>query len=205
MIRAFRKTCDRSSRFLGDALVWRPPEREYTHLAWVLLAGLIWLAVGWVHSGGWQDVATSLYLFSILLAICAIDARYGIIPDSLSLALAAGGVMEGFRSGGLDMLWHHAGEAVLVSLAAVLLRAGYRQLRGYDGLGLGDVKFLAAAVLWIGLESVSVLLIVAVLSALISLMILRLEGEKLHGGLAISFGPHLAIGLWLAWIVGPFQ
>jgi leader peptidase (prepilin peptidase)/N-methyltransferase len=49
------------------------------------------------------------------------------------------------------------------------------------------------------------LLIMAVLSALASLMILRIEGHRLHRQQTISFGPHLAIGLWLSWLADILQ
>jgi leader peptidase (prepilin peptidase)/N-methyltransferase len=87
--------------------------------------------------------------------------------------------------------------------AAVLFRAGYRWLRGHDGLGFGDVKFVAAGSLWVGAEGIPVVLLIAVASALVSLLILRAQGRELHGKQAISFGPHLAIGLWWVWVLGP--
>ena len=74
-----------------------------------------------------------------------------------------------------------------------LFRRLYRALRGHDGLGQGDVKFAAAAALWVGLEGIPGLLLAAVASALASLLILRAQGYDLHGRLEISFGPHLAL------------
>jgi leader peptidase (prepilin peptidase)/N-methyltransferase len=47
--------------------------------------------------------------------------------------------------------------------------------------------------------------LIAVASALASLLILKLDGYDLHGQQAISFGPHLAIGLWWIWLLGPSQ
>jgi leader peptidase (prepilin peptidase)/N-methyltransferase len=96
-------------------------------------------------------------------------------------------------------------EAGLVWGGGYLFRSLYRALRGHDGLGQGDVKFAAAAVLWLGLEGLPGLLLAAVVSALASLLILRAQGYVLHGQLAISFGPHLALGLWLIWVFGPLQ
>jgi len=43
----------------------------------------------------------------------------------------------------------------------------------------------------------------AVLSAVAGLLIMRAEGYVLDDQQAVSFGPHLALGLWLAWIAGP--
>jgi len=137
-----------------------------------------------------------------LAAVCAIDGRYGIIPDSMVLALAAGGVLHAYLWGPADFWWRGL-EAVLVFAAASLFRAGYRWLRGFNGLGFGDVKFVAAGTLWIGAEGIPGLLLIAVISALVSLLILRAQGHDLHGKQAISFGPHLAVGLWWVWVLGP--
>lgn len=76
-----------------------------------------------------------------------------------------------------------------------LFRAIYRWLRGHDGLGFGDAKFVAAGTLCTGADGIPVVLLIAVVSAVISLLILRVQGHELHGKKAISFGPHLAIGL----------
>jgi leader peptidase (prepilin peptidase)/N-methyltransferase len=139
-----------------------------------------------------------------LSAICAIDARYGIIPDSLVAALAAGGLAQAYFDGQAGLL-ERGFEVVVVLAGAALFRASYRWIRGFDGLGFGDVKFVTAAALWIGIQGVPVLLLMAVLSALVSLLIMRAEGHDLHGQQAISFGPHLAVGLWLTWVAGSLQ
>jgi leader peptidase (prepilin peptidase)/N-methyltransferase len=202
MIRALRKTCDRTGRFLGEALAWRPHERPYVAVAWGLIAGAGWLAVGLASDPGWVPLAfAGCYLVVVLAAVCAIDGRYGIIPDSIVLALAAGGVLQTYLWAPAD-LWWRGFEAILVFAAAALFRAAYRWLRGFDGLGFGDVKFVAAGTLWIGAEGVPGVLLIAVASALISLLILKSEGHDLDGKQAISFGPHLAVGLWLVWVWG---
>jgi leader peptidase (prepilin peptidase)/N-methyltransferase len=90
----------------------------------------------------------------------------------------------------------------VVFAAAALFRASYRWIKGFDGLGFGDVKFVAAGTLWIGLEGIPGLLLIAVVSALASLLILRSEGHDLDGKQAISFGPHLAVSLWWIWVLG---
>lgn len=205
MIRSFRKTSERTSRFLGGSLAWRGPDRQYAVVAWGLIAGAVWLMASLAEAPAWPELAgTGLYLLAILAAVCAIDARYGIIPDSLVVALAVGGVFQTWLAGDAE-LSQRGLEAVLFLVAACLFRAIYRRVRGHDGLGLGDVKFATAAVLWIGFEGVPEMLLVAVLSALASLLILKADGHELHGKQAISFGPHLAIGLWLTWVAGPLQ
>ncbi|SIO46077.1 leader peptidase (prepilin peptidase) / N-methyltransferase [Bradyrhizobium erythrophlei] len=205
MMLALRKTSGRTGRFLGRALAWRAPDRQHFAVAWGLVAGAVWLSTGLPEDPVWPEAAIAgLYLVTVLAAICAIDARYGIIPDSLVAALAAGGLLQTYL-GRQGELLERALEAIAVLAAAALFRASYRWMRGFDGLGFGDVKFVTAAALWIGIQGLPMLLLTAVLSAVVSLLILRAEGHDLHGQQAISFGPHLAVGLWLTWVAGPLQ
>lgn len=201
MIRALRKTGDRTSRFFSEALAARPSGRPYLVVAWGLIAGALWFAAGLAGDPGWMLPAMAgAYLVMLLAAVCAIDGRYGIIPDSIVLALAAGGALYAWWGAG-DFWWRGL-EAALVFVAAALFRACYRWLRGHDGLGFGDVKFVAAGTLWVGADAVPGLLLIAVVSALVSLLILRAQGHDLHGKQSISFGPHLALGLWWVWALG---
>jgi leader peptidase (prepilin peptidase) / N-methyltransferase len=205
VIRALGKTAGRTRLFLGGALRWRAPQRQYAPIAWCLVAGWIWLLAGLRGDAAWPAILlAALYLSGVLAAVCAIDARYGIIPDSLVIALAVGGLIDIVVAGPPDPL-QRVIEACLFFVAAWLFRAGYHRLRGYHGLGFGDVKFASAGVFWIGIEAAPRLLIVAVLSALISLLIVRAGGHRLERTQAISFGPHLAISLWLNWIFDVLQ
>jgi leader peptidase (prepilin peptidase)/N-methyltransferase len=204
MMRALRKTGHRTGRFFGEALAWRSAEaRPYVGVAWGLIAGAVWFAAGIAGDPGWVLPAIAGgYLVVLLAAVCAIDGRFGIIPDSMVLALAAGGMLQAFLWEAGDLWWRGL-EAAMVFAAASLFRAGYRWLRGHDGLGFGDVKFVAAGTLWVGAEGIPALLLIAVASALVSLLILRAQGHELDGKQAISFGPHLAIGLWWVWVASP--
>jgi leader peptidase (prepilin peptidase) / N-methyltransferase len=205
MIHVLRKTTGRISQFLGDALAGRASDRQHLLVAWGLVAGAAWLMGSLAGAPAWPALTLAgVYLVVVLAAVCAIDARYGIIPDSLVLALAVGGVLQTSIPGQGELL-QRGFEALVLFLAAYLFRAAYRWVRGHDGLGLGDVKFATAGVLWIGIEGVPVMLLLAVFSALASLLILKAEGHELSAKQAISFGPHLAIGLWLAWVAGPLS
>ena len=206
MIRALRKTGGRTGQFLSASLAWRSPDRQYAIVAWGLIAAAVWLAGGLSEGPeGFGLLVASLYLLGLLAAVCAIDARYGIIPNSLVAALAGGGVIQMLVLGQADLLLQRGIEAGLLLGGGYLFRSLYRALRGHDGLGQGDVKFAASAVLWVGLDGIPGLLLAAVVSALASLLILKAQGYDLHGRLAISFGPHLALGLWLIWVFGPLQ
>src|SRR5688500_8694859 len=148
---ALMKTAGRTQAFIRHALIWREPYREYGAVGWLFVVGAAWLTFGVVT--GLDPPAAAIwgcYLLMVLVAICAIDARFGIIPDALVIWLGAGGLLQ---LAGQD--WEIVGmrifAAALVFAGGCLLRWVYRTLRGHDGLGFGDVKFLFAGALWIGL------------------------------------------------------
>jgi leader peptidase (prepilin peptidase)/N-methyltransferase len=205
MIRALGKTAGRTRLFLHEALIWRAPQRPHAPLAWCLIVGWIWLLTGLRGDPAWTEITLAgLYLSCVLAAVCAIDARYGIVPDSLVAALAAGALIEIALTGPPDRV-RRVIEAGPFFLAAWLFRAGYHRIRGFHGLGFGDVKFATAGVLWIGIAATPRLLIMAVISALTSLLVLKAAGHSFDRQQAIPFGPHLAIGLWLSWIFDVLQ
>jgi leader peptidase (prepilin peptidase)/N-methyltransferase len=219
------KTFDRTRHFVVDGLNWRGAARPYALVVWGLLAGLVWVMLdfsllGWVSGG---LLSLKLGLLAILTVVAAIDARFGIIPDSLSGALIVTGalkvLLESSPAAGtltatltstdlaalipeLDAICSRAMEAVIAVAGAILLRVCYRFLRGRDGFGWGDVKFVAAAALWVGLPMMPLMLFVAVLSAFGTIVLLRQRHDQLGGNDAIPFGPHLALGLWLTFLIG---
>jgi leader peptidase (prepilin peptidase)/N-methyltransferase len=68
-------------------------------------------------------------------------------------------------------------------------------LRKIQGLGLGDVKFLAASAQWVGVTGLPVLLSIAALTALIAIGGAQLAGQNLTRETSLPFGPFLALGL----------
>jgi leader peptidase (prepilin peptidase)/N-methyltransferase len=79
-----------------------------------------------------------------------------------------------------------------------LLRRLYFAFRKIQGLGLGDVKFLAAAGIWVGVAGLPMLLLVAALTALACVAVMQLTGRQLTAQTSMSFGPFLAIGLLIS-------
>lgn len=198
----FRKTFRRTARFIGTALAVRPEARSYAPLVYCLLAGAAWLIVAQAAEPAWYlTTGPALVLLCLLAAICAVDARFGVIPDSLVILVALGGLLETTATGAADPV-QRLGEAGIMFVAGWLFRAAYLHVRGINGLGLGDVKLAAAGVLWTGIASVPSVILVAVGSALTSLGVLYAQGHKLTSRDAIPFGPHLILGIWLTWIAG---
>jgi leader peptidase (prepilin peptidase)/N-methyltransferase len=141
-------------------------------------------------------VVVSFGLLCLLSAVLAwIDIRDGIIPDWLNLTIAGVGLLRAVIADG-----PLAGSLALCEGAAIgaifwLLRRLYFALRKIQGLGLGDVKFLAAAGIWVGVVGLPMLLLVAALTALACAAVMQLTGRQLSAQTSMSFGPFLAIGL----------
>jgi leader peptidase (prepilin peptidase) / N-methyltransferase len=151
--------------------------------------------------------ADSLFIgfFAVLsllgMVLAWIDIRDGIIPDWLNLTIAALGLAKATIADGLLAGIEAAAAGVASGLIFWLLRRLYFGLRKLQGLGLGDVKFLAAAGIWIGLAGLPTLLLTAALTALAAAAILKCAGRDMNRGTALPFGPFLTIGLLLALIV----
>jgi leader peptidase (prepilin peptidase)/N-methyltransferase len=138
-------------------------------------------------------------MLCVLSAVLAwIDIRHGIIPDWLNLTIAALGLSRAVFAGGPLAGLEAAFQGATIGVIFWLLRQLYFQFRKIQGLGLGDVKFLAAAGIWVGVTGLPLLLLVAASSALACAGLLQLAGRQLTHRTALSFGPFLAIGLLVA-------
>lgn len=136
-----------------------------------------------------------------LLALAWIDARSYRLPDMLTLPLLLAG---------LAVAWFDSREALLsAALGAIggyavlaLVSAGYRRLRGREGLGLGDAKLLAAGGAWIGWAGLPWALLLACGFGIAFALWRGLREGGLAGNTALPFGPPLALGIWLVWLYG---
>jgi leader peptidase (prepilin peptidase)/N-methyltransferase len=139
--------------------------------------------------------------FGLLCLLCAalawIDIRHGIIPDWLNLAIAGLGLIRIMTIGDPSAALQAIGEGAAIGALFWLLRRLYFAYRKVQGLGLGDVKFLGAAGIWVGMTGLPVLLLVATLTALACAGITYLAGRSLTAQTSMPFGPFLAAGLVL--------
>jgi leader peptidase (prepilin peptidase) / N-methyltransferase len=150
------------------------------------------------------DLLLALLPLPLTLPAAVIDLRRRILPDGLTLALLGAGLLvTGLREGDAAAVLPRLAEAALAFGLFWSLRALHARLRGRIGLGLEDVKFLAAATAWTGLAPLPVLLLVASLTALAALASAALAGRRIDAATPLPFGPFLALGLHAALWLGP--
>jgi len=130
-------------------------------------------------------------------ALALIDVRLGIIPDGLNLAIAGLGLANAMVAGGFAAGTEAALAAAAIGVIFWLLQRFYFVWRKIDGLGLGDVKFLAAAATWVGFAGTPLLLLIAAVTALSAAGGLRWAGQTMTRQTSLPFGPFLAMGLLL--------
>jgi leader peptidase (prepilin peptidase)/N-methyltransferase len=130
-------------------------------------------------------------------ALALIDIRHGIIPDGLNLSIAGLGLLNAAVADGLAACAEAATTAAAIGVTFWLLRRLYFAWRKIDGLGLGDVKFLAAAAAWLGIAGIPMLLLIAAVTALAAAGGLRWAGQTMTRQTSLPFGPFLALGLLL--------
>lgn len=97
---------------------------------------------------------------------------------------------------------------VLAGIAAALGFASlgaiawlYRRTRGREGLGMGDVKLLAAAGAWTAPLALPWIIAGAAAITLLGLAVARLAGTRVSADMVIPFGPGLALAAFVAHLV----
>jgi leader peptidase (prepilin peptidase)/N-methyltransferase len=140
----------------------------------------------------------------IMLAIAISDARTFIIPDALVLAALALGLLDAALAANVTMTEAIAIPAlrgIVLGAAFWSLRAGYRWLRGREGIGLGDVKLAAVAGVWLDWLPITFAVELAALAALAAVAVLTLRGRQFTAKTRMPFGCFFAPAIWLVWLL----
>ena len=74
---------------------------------------------------------------------------------------------------------------------------------GKPALGLGDAKLAAMGGAWLGLWGIGLAMGLAVLAGAVVGGLARITG-RLAPQQPFPFGPFIALGIWLVWLMGPF-
>lgn len=154
--------------------------------------GAMWLLTGILYRGDWVTVGLYCILFSMLMTLSVIDWRTFTIPNGINLVIFILGLVRVVTD--LDHWLTYVIGMFSVGLVFLLLHL----LTGGNGLGMGDVKLVAAAGLLLGWSSMLLAVLIGSLSGAIihSVRMRRGAGKKL------AFGPYLAAGIWIAALGG---
>ncbi len=161
--------------------LWQQPACEIAGFVLGMLA---------MYFQDWTPAALPLCIgIGLLPAIALIDFYFGVIPDELNFALGA--------CGALFLLMRGNDIFIGLIVSAVLLMLGlffalvYSKWRGREMLGLGDVKFFAAAGFWIHAHTAPTFLALAgFFGILFTLVWRRISDEK-----QFPFAPALCLAL----------
>lgn len=165
--------------------------------------GLV-IAVALAEKGGIDPTwPFGLWLGALCLAIAVEDVRHLRVADSANILLFVGGcAWQILQSQGA------AYEALVLALLASLvcggallaLRALHARISGRIGLGLGDVKFCAAAATWTGLAGFPLMLLLASLTALIVVGLMSVSRFGWNMQRRLPFAAFLAPALLMLWL-----
>jgi leader peptidase (prepilin peptidase)/N-methyltransferase len=150
-----------------------------------------YMLIVWHFGLEWSSVVYAT-LFSALLVITCIDCSHQIIPDRITLP----GIMVGFVSASiiLPVGW-------LNSLLGILMGGGLLWLLawvspyifGKEGMGGGDIKFLAMIGAFLGWKpTLLTILVGAVFGSIVGLCLILLQ--VIRRDQYLPFGPFLALG-----------
>jgi leader peptidase (prepilin peptidase)/N-methyltransferase len=187
-------------RACAAPISWRYPLVEALTGA---LFALAWIMV----DGRVVDFAIAAGLLAALVAVTAIDMRYQIIPDAITLP----GVLAGLGASLVSQRVTWAESAGGMLLGGALFVAVIVLSRG--GMGGGDLKLGAMLGAFLGWKAVLVALFVSVVLGGAAAVALLASGRLARKD-AIPFGPFLAVGgalalFWgdalVAWYLGGFE
>lgn len=171
-------------RHCSKPVHWRYPAIELCCMA-------LTLTIFFMH-GISLEALCLLLLGIILLTIIVIDFEHYIIPDTLQIVLVALALPYRFyihQATILDMLTSTS----IGLITGWALHSGYYMIKKKHGLGMGDVKFLAVAGLWLTPEGMITFFIVSGLLGVLTGITWQLSGL----GKKFPFGPALAATLML--------
>jgi leader peptidase (prepilin peptidase)/N-methyltransferase len=134
------------------------------------------------------------------LALGLIDLEHQILPDVITYPAIAFGLVCS-AAGGLTPFADSVAGAVAGAALPIVVIMVYRLLRGAEGMGWGDVKYLAAIGAVVGLrDCLWVLMLAAVLGAAVGLALI--VAGRGSGKTALPFGSFLALAV-IVWLYLP--
>ena len=135
----------------------------------------------------------------LLLTLAALDVAAWWLPDRLTGTLALAGLASGLA--GIEPVLQDRLIGGVAGFGALwLIGAGYKLVRGREGLGGGDPKLLGAIGLWVGWAMLPAVLLLAALTGLGFVAVGMVLGRRARMDDKVPFGALLAIAAYPAWL-----
>ena len=154
-----------------------------------------------------QIAAGAVFLWCVVV-IAADDYTFRIVPDRILVILFTTGVLYGLLVKDTlgedleDTISALAFRSAVPGLSALLVALIYKLVRGRDGLGLGDIKLIAAAGVWLPVNGSFYAIATASIFALagsVAIGLWRRQAAALVDSL--PFAVFLAPAFWLLWLL----
>ena len=178
-------------RTCGTSIARSHPATEAIGLAIGVAAGLA--------SPDWAGGAGAIFGW-LLLAAGSVDLAAFRLPNPVTLAIAIGGLAGG-AIGLAPSLTDRAIGGVAGFAALWLAAAGYRAVRGRDGLGGGDAKLFGAIGLWLGWRALPPTLLIACGLGLMVVIAMTIAGRTVRATDRLPLGSLLAVAAFAMWLL----
>lgn len=160
---------------------------------------LMSIYVAWKFGVSWQTLAALCFTW-IIIALTFIDLDHHLLPDQLTLLLLWLGLFFN-----LFRLFCTPEEAIIGAIAGYLIFAftqiAFEWATGKNGMGQGDVKFLAALGAMLGWKMLPMIILLASFSGII-FAVTHMIIKHNFKSVPLPFGPYLAVAGWIALLWG---
>lgn len=150
------------------------------------------------------DWASALGMFWLLLGmypVCAVDIKYKLIPDSISVGGIVAGLIISLIPGGITPLESLIG-AVAAGGGLYLLGFIASKVLKKEAMGFGDVKLLAGYGALMGITGAAETLILAAVLGLVVMIPMSMLKKNDDGSGQIPFGPFLCVAAPVMYLWG---
>lgn len=154
----------------------------------------------------WADAFAMFWLLLGAYPVCAVDFKYKLIPDSISIGGIVVGLLLSIVPGGITPFESLIG-AVAAGGGLYLLGFVASKVLKKDAMGFGDVKLLAGYGTLMGITgAVETLILAAILGIIVMVPWAKIAEKKgkTDGSGQIPFGPFLAVSAPVMYLWGSF-
>lgn len=143
---------------------------------------------------------TSLFMLgAMLMTLAVIDFKYLILPDIFLVPLLPFPLINlYFLRDGYSLI-NSLGGALLGVFLFAGVREAYLRFKKIEGLGIGDIKLIGVAGLWVGLQGISWMILTSVLVTLVGFKLF--SKKPLNHTQQLPFGPGLCFGFYTVYLI----